>query len=90
MDDILIATTDDQPLHNQIVLEVLAVLEKESLFLKPEKCKFNQKSVDYLGIVVEDGAIRIDPTKCNGLQEWLEQLSSIKDIQSTLGVFGYQ
>jgi RNase H-like domain found in reverse transcriptase len=65
-------------------------LEKESFFLKPSKCKFEQKSIDYLGIVVKDGKVRIDPTKQNGLAAWPRMLSSVKQVRSTLGVLGYQ
>jgi Reverse transcriptase (RNA-dependent DNA polymerase) len=70
MDDILIATTKDYALHRQVVHEVLETLEKESFFLKPAKCKFEQESIDYLGIVVTKGTIWIDPTKQNGLAAW--------------------
>jgi RNase H-like domain found in reverse transcriptase/Reverse transcriptase (RNA-dependent DNA polymerase) len=90
MDDILIATDNDLPLHRQIVHDVLDLLEVESFFLKPSKCKFERTSIDYLGIVVSNGAISIDPTKCDGLATWPEQLASIKQVCSTLGVFGYQ
>jgi RNase H-like domain found in reverse transcriptase len=45
---------------------------------------------DYLGIVVSNGAISIDPTKCDGLATWPEQLTTVKQVRSTLGVFGYQ
>jgi Reverse transcriptase (RNA-dependent DNA polymerase) len=49
IDDILIATTNNLPLHQRIVHDVLNLLETESFFLKPAKCKFEQKSIDYLG-----------------------------------------
>jgi RNase H-like domain found in reverse transcriptase len=65
-------------------------LEAESFFLKPSKCKFECASIDYLGIVVSNGAISIDPTKHNGLATWPKQLSMVKQVHSTLGVFGYQ
>jgi hypothetical protein len=65
-------------------------LEAESFFLKPSKCKFKRSSIDYLGIVVSNGAISIDPTKRDGLATWPEQLSMVKQVRSTLGVFGYQ
>ena len=42
MDDIIIATPDNQELHDQITGEFLAVMKKESLFLKPEKCRFGE------------------------------------------------
>jgi Reverse transcriptase (RNA-dependent DNA polymerase) len=90
MDDILIATIDDLPLHRRIVHEVLDLLEKESFFLKPSKCKFEQKSINYLGIVVRDRKVRIDPTKQNGLAAWPQTLSLVKQVHSTLGVLGYQ
>jgi Reverse transcriptase (RNA-dependent DNA polymerase) len=48
MDDILVATTMDKALHKQIMHEVLELLEKESFFLKPLKCKFEQESIDYV------------------------------------------
>jgi Reverse transcriptase (RNA-dependent DNA polymerase) len=63
MDDILIATHDDLPLHRHIVHDILNLLEVESFFLKPSKCKFERHSIDYLGIVISNGAISIDPTK---------------------------
>ena len=50
MDDILVATPDDPKLHREIVHAVLGILEQESFFLKPSKCHFEQRSIDYLGI----------------------------------------
>jgi RNase H-like domain found in reverse transcriptase/Reverse transcriptase (RNA-dependent DNA polymerase) len=90
MDDILVATTMDKMLHRKIVHEVLELLEKESFFLKPLKCKFEQESIDYLGIVVSKGTVQIDPTKQNGLAVWPRKLTSVKQVRSMLGVLGYQ
>jgi hypothetical protein len=70
MDDILVVTIKDYDLHQQIVHEVLDLLEEESFFLKPVKCKFEQQSINYLRIVVTKGIVRIDPTKQNGLVAW--------------------
>ena len=89
MNDILIATGDDIELHQRIVHKVLDLLAKESLFCKLSKCHFEQKSITYLGIVVEVGTIRIDPTKLNGLLAWPRKLTTVKQVHSTLGVFGY-
>jgi RNase H-like domain found in reverse transcriptase/Reverse transcriptase (RNA-dependent DNA polymerase) len=90
MDDILIVTIKDYDLHQQLVHKVLDLLEEESFFLKPTKCKFEQQLIDYLGIVVTKGTVRIDPTKQNGLAAWLRRLTSVKQVCSTLGVLGYQ
>ena len=90
MDDILVATPDDLKLHREIVHAVLEILEQESFFLKPSKCHFEQRSIDYLGIRVEKGVIRIDPTKRDGLADWPRMLHTVKQVHSTLGILGYQ
>ena len=90
MDDILIATDENLARHRQIVHEVLSLLEEESFFLKITKCKFEQKSINYLGITVMDGTIRIDPMKREGLARWPRVLHTVKQVRSTLGVLGYQ
>jgi Reverse transcriptase (RNA-dependent DNA polymerase) len=90
MDNILVATIKDYDLHQQIVHEVLDLLEEESFFLKPMKCKFEQQSIDYLGIVMTKGTVCIDPTKQDGLAVWPHRLTSVKQVRSTLGVLGYQ
>ena len=89
MDDILIATPDDEELHAKIVNVVLDILEAEDFFLKLSKCSFHQQTVDYLGIRIEGGIICIDPTKCNGLATWKEVLNDVHDVRSTLELFSY-
>jgi Reverse transcriptase (RNA-dependent DNA polymerase) len=90
MDNILITTTDNLPLHRHIVHDILNLLEAESFFLKPSKCKFECTTINYLGIVVSNRAISINPTKCDRLATWPEQLATIKQVHSTLSIFGYQ
>jgi hypothetical protein len=63
---------------------------RKGVFLKPAKCKFEQESINYLGIVVTKGTVRIDLTKQNGLAAWPRRLTSVKQVCSTLGVLGYQ
>jgi Reverse transcriptase (RNA-dependent DNA polymerase) len=90
MDDILIATSMDRALHREIVHQVLELLEEESFFLKPSKCKFEQTTINYLGIVVSKGTVKINPTKQNSIAAWPRRLTSVKQVRSTLGVLGYQ
>ena len=42
MDDILVATKDDLQFHEQCVHRMLKKLKKHNLYLKPEKCAFEQ------------------------------------------------
>jgi hypothetical protein len=53
MDDILIATGEDLLRHRLIVHDVLDLLESESYFLHPSKCVFEQRRVEYLGVIVD-------------------------------------
>jgi hypothetical protein len=53
MDDFIIATPDDQKLHDQITDEYLEIMAKESLFLKPEKCQFAQRTMEFLEYVID-------------------------------------
>ena len=90
MDDILIAIEGNQKHHRMIVHDILDLLEEESFFLKPTKCKFEQETVDYLGITITNGTICINPMKRKGLVAWPCVLKTVKQLQSTLGVLGYQ
>src|SRR5258708_28095985 len=69
MDDILVYshTLSD---HQQIVCQVLSTLQKWRLFLKPEKCKFEQKEVKYLGLVISKDHVTMDLMKVHGVMEW--------------------
>ena len=93
MDNFLVATPNktqqDIQLHRTIVHAVLQCFEDQSFFLKAAKCHFKQTKVNYLGIVVEDGKITLDPVKQRGLLEWPIEQSTITGVQSTLGVFRY-
>ena len=50
INNILIATGDDELLHEEIVHVVLNMLAEQDFFLKLSKCIFYQQSIDYLGI----------------------------------------
>ena len=89
MDDILIATGTDKEFHKQIVHKVLDLLAREDFHLKLAKCLFHQESIDYLGIRIDGGHIKIDPTKLHGLVEWHEVLQNVHEVRSTLGAFRY-
>src|SRR5260221_2049669 len=87
MDDILIYshTLSD---HRWIICQVLTTLRKQRLFLKPEKCKFEQKEVEYLGLVISKDHVAMDPTKvCGGME--LPTPMQVKEVQSFLGFVNF-
>ena len=42
-------------------------MQEEDLHLKLAKCAFDQMEVEYLGLVVKEGEVHIDPTKLNAI-----------------------
>jgi len=41
------------------------------LYLKPEKCSFDKTSIEYLGVIIADGQVRMDPAKVAGITQCL-------------------
>jgi RNase H-like domain found in reverse transcriptase/Integrase zinc binding domain len=88
MDDMLIHTKKDVQLHRKLVHRVLDKLRRHDLFLKPDKCLFEQSTMEFLGVVLENGTIRMDPTKIRGVADWpLPQ--TVKDVRAFLGFTGF-
>jgi hypothetical protein len=90
VDDILVATDNNMERHRQIIHEVLDLLAKESYFLQPAKCSFEQTSLMYLGVIVDGNKILPNPKKTSTLKDWPRTLGTVKQVRSILGVLGYQ
>ena len=58
LDNILIITKTLEE-HQKVVCWVMEILQKYSLSLKPEKCKFEKTSVEYLRVVVSHNLIQL-------------------------------
>src|SRR3954465_10419702 len=83
IDDIMIFTVSLEE-HCQIVQQVLQVLKDNQLFLKAEKGTFEALEVEYLGLLVSEGQVHMDPIKVKGVSDWLKPKNK-KDVQSFLG-----
>jgi Reverse transcriptase (RNA-dependent DNA polymerase)/Aspartyl protease len=84
MDDMIITTEDDGIFHTQKVNHVLQKLIDHDLFLKPEKCQFHKKEVEYLGVIIGRGKVMMDPVKVKGITEWPTP-TTVKEVCSFLG-----
>src|SRR3954468_21612253 len=80
IDNIMIFTISLEE-HCKIVREVLQVLKDNQLFLKAEKCTFEALEVEYLGLLVLEGQVRMDPIKVKGVTDWPKPKNK-KDVQS--------
>jgi len=62
MDNILIFTQTIEE-HWDIVRWVLQILANNKLSLYPKKCKFYQTKIEYLGVILSQDSIEVNPTK---------------------------
>jgi len=68
LDDILIFTKTEEE-HERAVRRVLEILTEHELFLRPEKCEFYWKQIEYLGLVISKNKVAMDPVKVAGVCE---------------------
>jgi hypothetical protein len=83
LDDILIFTKTRKE-HERVTQMVLQRLRENKLFLKLDKCEFERTSIEYLGLIVSEGQVSMDPVKVKGVQEWPRPKNK-KEVQSFLG-----
>ncbi len=96
MDNIAIHTKAEPNKSEQQHLErhclythhMLHKLEQNDLYLKPEKCDFEKKEIDYLGVIVSNSKIQMDPKKLNGVADWPIPKNPT-EIRKFLGFTGY-
>ena len=69
LDDILIFMKTEEE-HEQAVRRVLEVLTEHKLFLCPEKCEFHRKQIKYLGLVILENKVEMDPVKVARVCDW--------------------
>ena len=69
LDDILIFTETLEE-HRALVHEVLRRLAQHDLYLRPEKCEFERSSIEYLGLIISEGEVRMDPVKVEAVKNW--------------------
>lgn len=69
LDDILIYSKDLSE-HRKVVHEVLQRLKEHDLFLKPEKCEFERAETEYLGVIISENQLRMDPIKVKAVADW--------------------
>ena len=89
LDDILIYSDGSLEDHRRKVKLVFQKLQEAGLQLDIDKCEFEQRSVKYLGFIVEVGkGISMDPEKVTAIQDW-EAPKTVKGVRSFLGFANY-
>ena len=87
IDDIIVAI-DTEEGHNKLVEEVLKRLEKNDLFVKPEKCWQKVKEVEFLGMVIGPQEVEMQKEKVDRVLSWPVP-RNVKEVQKFLGLTNY-
>ena len=83
IDDIFIFAKNKENLEH-FTKHVLKSLQKANLYLKTSKCEFFKTKIEYLGLIIEEGKMMMDPTKLNRICDWLIP-KNVKKVCSFLG-----
>jgi hypothetical protein len=87
IDDILIYSKNDSD-HEEHLRLVLQKLRDNQLYAKFSKCEFWLDEVPFLGHIISNGGISVDPAKVREIVGW-KIPSSVTEIWSFLGLAGY-
>jgi hypothetical protein len=74
--------------HRNYVKRILTKLMKHNLFLKLEKCSFEQPSIKFLGVHITQGQVQMDDTKVDKVCHWRPP-TNVTEVRKFLGFTGY-
>ena len=86
--DNVIIYSDTKEEHIWDVREILERLRKHWLFIKGEKCEWNQQQVEFVGFTVGKGRIGMEESKLTSITEWPEPKNK-HDVQVFLGFINF-
>jgi hypothetical protein len=87
IDDIFIYSKSESD-HEEHMRMVLQKLRDNQLYAKFSKCEFWIDKVPFLGHIISNGGISVDPAKVKEIMEWRVPTTVI-EIRSFLGFLGY-
>ncbi|GJT27864.1 putative reverse transcriptase domain-containing protein [Tanacetum coccineum] len=87
IDDILIYSKSKQE-HEEHLKIILELLKKEELYAKFSKCEFWLPKVQFLGHVIDNKGIHVDPAKIESVKDWASPKTPT-EIRQFLGLAGY-
>ena len=67
---------------------MLEVLKGAGLTLKPEKCEFHKSLVKFLGVIISQDGVRMDPQKVRDIVKWGAP-TTLTGVQASLGFVNF-
>jgi hypothetical protein len=86
-DDILIYSKTWKE-HMKHLEHVISLLEKNNFYAKILKCSFGKKEVEYLGHIISQKGVKVDPSKIKEITEWPKP-NNISKLSGFLILIGY-
>ena len=83
MDDLVIGAHSTADLDHKVHL-ILECFRDLNLSLKSSKCEFDKTEIEFLGMIVGHGCIRMDPAKLSAIATWPPP-KSVKAVRALLG-----
>lgn len=87
IDDILVYSPSEED-HKEHLRLTLQTLRDKELYAKFKKCEFWLKSVAFLGHIISELGISVDPKKIEAIMDW-PQPKTVTEVRSFLGLAGY-
>ena len=87
IDDILVYSENEKD-HEEHLRTVLTRLRDHQLYAKFSKCEFWLKEVPFLGHILSENGVSVDPSKVQEVMNW-KAPTSVPEIRSFLGLAGY-
>jgi hypothetical protein len=87
LDDILIFKRTWEE-HMQHIQQVLSTLRQHKLYANLEKFSFGMNKVQYLGYIVDEHGVHVDPAKIQVIRDWPAPTTLTK-LQSFLGLANF-
>ncbi|WVZ75642.1 hypothetical protein U9M48_023679 [Paspalum notatum var. saurae] len=87
IDDILIYSKNEKE-HEEHLRIVLTRLREHKLYAKFSKCAFWLKEVSFLGHILSEKGVAVDPSKVEDALNW-KQPETVTEIRSFLSLVGY-
>jgi len=83
LDDVLIYS-DSLEQHQRDVAAIIRAIRKQGMKLKPSKCVFHQRETEYLGFIINNKGVKVDPVKTAAILDWKPPTNK-KGIQEFMG-----
>ena len=61
--DNVIVRTESEEGYDKLIEEILRRMEENNLYVKPEKCRWKVREIDFLGVVIRLEGIRMEEEK---------------------------